>query len=165
MAAMSSSAPIRIRPACAEDAAALRAILRDTFESTWRSNVTAAAAAAFLAEDRPGAFVAEKGLLFWVAERGGETAGLVHWEGDFVHALHVRSAHARCGVGARLMDHVEAAMARAGVAAARLETDTFNRRSQAFYAARGYREADRYPDEQWASGITTLLLVKPLDGQ
>ena len=40
--------------------------------------------------------------------------------------------------------------------------DSFNTRSQAFYAARGYREADRYPDLEWNSGLTTLLLVKPL---
>ena len=88
--------------------------------------------------------------------------GLVHFDGDFVHALHVRSDHARTGVGAKLMDHAEAEIARAGFAQARLETDTFNARSQAFYAARGYAEAGRYPDEEWGSGITTLLLVKPL---
>jgi hypothetical protein len=60
------------------------------------------------------------------------------------------------------MDLAEAEIARAGHAQARLETDTFNTRSQAFYAARGYVEADRYPDHEWNSGLTTLLLVKPL---
>jgi ribosomal protein S18 acetylase RimI-like enzyme len=154
--------PLRLRPATLADAAALKAILRDTFESTWRPNITAAAAEAFLAEDRPSAFVGEKGLEFWVAEREGDVVGLVYWEGDFVHALHVLASHARSGVGARLMDHAEAQMAQAGFAAARLETDTFNQRSQAFYAKRGYVEAGRYPDEEWNSGLTTLLLVKPL---
>ena len=42
------------------------------------------------------------------------------------------------------------------------ETDTFNVRSQAFYAARGYQEARRYPDTEWDSGLTTILLVKSL---
>jgi len=157
-----SEQAVQIRGATAADAAALRAILRDTFESTWRPNITAEAAAAVLHEDRPAAYVAEKGLEFWVAERAGEVVGLVHWEGDFVHALHVLASHARSGVGARLMDHAEAEIARAGHAAARLETDTFNQRSQAFYAVRGYIEAGRYPDEEWNSGLTTLLLVKPL---
>jgi ribosomal protein S18 acetylase RimI-like enzyme len=159
---MPGSANIQLRRAEPADAAALKAILRDTFESTWRPNVTAQAAAAFLSEDRPAAFVAERGLEFCVAEREGEVVGLVHWRDDFVHALHVHSRHARSGVGARLMDHVEAAIAAAGFAAARLETDTFNQRSQAFYAARGYQEAGRYPDEEWNSGLITLLLVKPL---
>jgi ribosomal protein S18 acetylase RimI-like enzyme len=159
---MSTSDAIQLRPATAEDAPALQAILRDTFESTWRPNITPAAAATVLSEDRPAAFVAERGLEFWVAERDGEVAGLIYWEGDFVHSLHVLSRHARHGVGARLMDHAEAAMAAAGFAAARLETDTFNTRSQAFYAARGYQEAGRYPDTEWNSGLTTLLLVKPL---
>jgi ribosomal protein S18 acetylase RimI-like enzyme len=98
-----------------------------------------------------------------VAERNGAVVGFAHWEGDFVHALHVHSSAARTGVGAALMDAAEAAVAAAGCASARLETDTFNARSQAFYAARGYREVDRYPDEQWASGLTTLLLVKALN--
>lgn len=97
-----------------------------------------------------------------MAEVGGAVVGFVDWDGDFINALHVRSSHARTGVGGRLMDRAEAAIAEAGFASARLETDTFNLRSQAFYAARGYVEADRYPDEEWNSGLTTLLLVKML---
>ena len=60
------------------------------------------------------------------------------------------------------MDRAEAEIARSGFAAVRLETDTFNTTSQAFYAARGYREAGRYPDEEWNSDLSTILLVKPL---
>ena len=160
--AMASAAPLIVRRARAADAPALRAILRDTFESTWAPQVTPAAARAFRDEDRPGVYVAARGLEFRVAERHGEVVGLVDWEGDFVNALHVASRHARSGVGAALMDVAEAAIAAAGFTAARLETDTFNLASQAFYAARGYREADRYPDTEWASGLTTLLLVKGL---
>ena len=137
-------------------------MLYDTLQSTWLPQLTPAAAGAVRDEDRPGAYVAARGLEFWVAERADEVVGLVDWEDDFVNALHVRAAHARTGVGARLMDHAEGEIARAGHAAVRLETDTFNTRSQAFYAARGYVEADRYPDEEWDSGLTTILLVKAL---
>ena len=108
------------------------------------------------------AYVAERGLEFHVAERDGSVVGLVHWDGDFIQALHVAARHARSGVGSRLMDVAEAAMAGANVPSARLETDTFNIASQAFYAARGYVEAGRYPDEEWDAGFTTLLLVKTL---
>ena len=160
--AMTGPGDILIRPSRPEDAEALRAILRDTFESTWRPNLSEAAAQAFLTEDRPGAYVHERGVWFWVAEVAGQVVGLVDWEGDFINALHVRADHARQGVGARLMDHAEAGIAESGNAEARLETDTFNTRSQAFYAARGYREAGRYPDEEWTSGLTTVLLVKAL---
>jgi GNAT superfamily N-acetyltransferase len=155
-------ASLLVRPARAEDAPALRAILYDTYESTWLPQLTPAAARMFREEDRPAAYVAERGPMFQVAERDGEVVGFVDWDGDFVNALHVRSDHARQGVGARLMDLAEAEIARAGLPAARLETDTFNAGSQAFYAARGYVEADRYPDTEWASGLTTLLLVKAL---
>lgn len=159
---MTSPTEILIRQARPEDAAALKAILRDTFESTWLPQLTAEAALAIRSEDRPAAYVGERGLLFLVAEVAGEVVGFVDWDGDFVNALHVRSSHARTGVGGRLMDRAEGGITEAGFASARLETDTFNLRSQAFYAARGYREADCYPDEEWNSGLTTLLLVKAL---
>ena len=151
-----------LRQARAADASALREILRDTFASTWLPQLTPKAARAVQDEDRPAAYVAERGLLFWVVERGGEVVGLVDWEGDFVNALHVRGQHARSGCGSALMDHVEVMIAQAGFTAARLETDTFNLASQAFYRARGYVVAGRYPDTEWNSGLTTLLLVKAL---
>lgn len=160
---MASPADILIRPAGPEDIEVLKAILRDTFQSTWLPQLTTEAAAAYLSDDRPAAYVGERGRLFVVAETGGEVVGFVDWNGDFVNALHVRASHGRSGVGGRLMDHAEAAMAADGHAQARLETDTFNTRSRAFYAKRGYREADRYPDEEWNSGLTTLLLVKRLE--
>jgi len=154
--------PVLIRPATVADAPALRAILYDTFASTWLPAITPAAAQAFRDEDRPRAYVGERGRLFTVAERDGEAVGFVDWDGDFINALHVLARHARTGVGSALMDHAETEIARAGFPSARLETDTFNTRSEAFYAARGYREADRYPDHEWNSGLTTLLLVKIL---
>ena len=140
----------------------MRAILYDTFESTWAPQLTEAAARRFRDTDHPRAFAAERTLDCWVAERLDEVIGLVFWRDDFVHALHVRQAHARTGVGSALMDMAERAIAEAGFPKARLETDTFNEASRAFYAARGYIEAGRYPDEEWASGLTTLLLVKRL---
>jgi ribosomal protein S18 acetylase RimI-like enzyme len=152
-----------LRQARPEDGAQLEAILRDTFESTWRPQITDAAIQAFRAGNRPTAYVAECGSEFWVAERDGEVIGLIHWRDDFVHALHVLGAHSRMGAGTRLMSLAEAQIASAGFPKARLETDSFNTRSRAFYAGRGYSEVGRYPDEEWNSGLTTLLLVKRLD--
>jgi ribosomal protein S18 acetylase RimI-like enzyme len=159
-----ATADILVRPARPDDADALVAILYDTFESTWRPKISAGAAQAYLTEGRAAFYVAERGPEFWIAERVGKVVGLVHWSDDFVHALHVRSTAARKGVGGQLMNRAEAEIEMAGFSAARLEADTFNQISQAFYRARGYREAGRYPDEEWGSGLTTLLLVKTLDG-
>ena len=160
---MMASSEITVRRARADDAAATRDILYETYASTWRPELTAAARQVFQAEDRPAAYVSARGLQFWVAEQNGEVVAFVDWEGDFVNALHVRPGHARKGIGSRLMDAAEAQIVNAGFAAAWLETDTFNTRSQAFYAARGYLEADRYPDTEWNSGLTTILLVKAFD--
>ncbi len=153
---------IVVRPARAEDAAVLEEILQDTFDSTWRPQLTPEAVEKQRRENRPRAFVRERGMEFMVAEIDGAVVGLVDWEGDFINALHVRGSHARRGAGAALMDYAERVIADAGFKAVRLETDTFNANSQAFYAARGYVEKDRYPDLEWDSGLTTLLLVKAL---
>lgn len=159
---MDANPTVVLRPAVAADGPALEAILYDTFESTWRPNITEQAAQSFRAENRPADYVARRGLEFWLVERDGEVVGFVDWEADFVNALHVRADHARTGIGALLMDKAEHEIAEAGFPMARLETDTFNARSRAFYAGRGYRETARYPDEEWDSGLTTILLVKSL---
>ena len=86
----------------------------------------------------------------------------MHWQGDFIEALHVRGSYSRAGFGTLLMDKAETEIRRLGFTAARLETDTFNRVSQQFYSKRGYTEADRYPDTEWGSNLMTILLVKPL---
>ncbi len=152
-----------VRRARFGDANALRAILHDTYESTWLPQLTPGAARAFHEAGRPAAYVAERGEHFWVVEADGQVVGFVDWDADFVKALHVRASHAGMGLGNRLMDKAEADIASAGFAVARLETDTFNQRSRAFYAARGYREIDRYPDKEWNSGLITLLLAKTFD--
>ena len=153
---------LHIRVACERDAVVLRAVSQDTYESTWLPEMTPAAAQAFQDEDRPTAYVVSRGTKFWLAENSGEVVGFIDWHADFVNALHVRSGFGRRGIGRRLMDHAEAEIVKAGFTAARLETDTFNMRSRAFYEARGYREADRYPDTEWSSGFTTILFVKAL---
>lgn len=153
---------IQVQRACAADLPALESILRETFASTWLPHLTDEAAASYREGGRPSTYVGERGLLFWVARQRDQILGFVDYDCDFVNALHVRPSHARIGVGNCLMDKAETEIGNAGFAVVRLETDTFNSRSRAFYAARGYREVDRYPDEEWNSGLTTLLLEKAI---
>ena len=153
---------IRIRPFNLADTEPVMAILNDTFTTTWLPQLTAAAARAFRDEDRPRAYVTARGQYFWIAEDEADVIGFIDWDDDFINALHVASSHSRRGAGTRLLAFAEAAIREAGHNAAQLETDTFNTRSRAFYAARGYREVDFYPDREWGSGLTTVLLVKSL---
>lgn len=153
---------ILIRPFRLGDEAGVVALLDDTFHSTWAPQLRPQALEQRLREQPGRAYVREMGEAFVLAVKGEQVLGMIHWEGDFIHALHVIGAAQRSGVGRALLAHAEQAMAAASVAAARLETDTFNTRSRAFYAANGYREIDSYPDEEWDSGLTTLLLEKPL---
>jgi len=66
------------------------------------------------------------------------------------------------GVGRKLLSDAEQAIGAAGFGQARLETDTFNLRSQTLYKAVGYVEKVRYPDDEWDSGFTTVLFEKRL---
>ena len=151
-----------LRPFRPGDEAGVIAVLDDTFESTWGPQLRPEILAKRRREQPARAYVEAMAEAFVLAIEGEQVLGMVHWEGDFVHALHVIGAAQGQGVGRALLAHAEQAMEAAGQAVARLETDTFNTRSRAFYAALGYREIDSYPDLEWESGLTTLLLEKPL---
>lgn len=66
------------------------------------------------------------------------------------------------GLGRLLLARAEQEIGEAGLRKVRLETDTFNQQSQAFYRAMGYIELGQYPDEEWDSGLTTVLFEKLL---
>lgn len=153
---------ILVRPAKTADFAQVKQVLADTFESTWRPEISAASAGRYLSSDIGGRYVDQNGLAFWVAEVDGRVAGMVHWSGDFIEALHVAGAHQRLGLGRQLLARAEQEIGKAGLEKVRLETDTFNQQSQTFYRAMGYAETARYPDEEWDSGLTTILFEKPL---
>jgi ribosomal protein S18 acetylase RimI-like enzyme len=157
-----SSSALHIRPARREDAPALVDLLMRTYETTWMPQMSAQADSRFRASGKTAAYVAERGLRFHVCELDGTVAGMVDWEGNFIWALHVQPGMQRRGVGAALLALAEAGMRQAGVREARLETDDFNVSSRAFYARNGYQEIDTYPDEEWDSGFTTVLLSKQL---
>lgn len=156
--------PLTIRPARASDAAALEDVLTRTYEGTWQPQMTPEKYRHFLDSGKIPQYVAERGALFHVCEVDGRVAGMVDWEKNFIWALHVHPDLQRRGVGAALLALAEDGMRAAGFADARLETDTFNTQSRAFYRKHGYAEIDTYPDEEWDSGFTTVLLVKALAG-
>jgi len=153
---------VTIRRAIPSDTEGLVDLLHDSFRTTWEPVVTSTAARAYWESDRARRYVVEMGSEFRVAVSRDKVVGMVHWRGDFVHALHVVSSWRRKGIATLLMDEAETHIAEAGYRAVRLETDTFNQASQGFYRSRDYQEEERYPDSEWASGLTTLLLRKPL---
>ena len=157
-----STNPLMIRTARPDDAAALEDVLTRTYEGTWQPQMTPEKYRYFLDSGKIPRYVAERGARFHVCEVEGRVAGMVDWEQNFIWALHVHPDLQRRGVGAALLAVAEAGMRADRHAEARLETDTFNTQSRAFYGKHGYAEVDTYPDEEWDSGFTTVLLVKPL---
>lgn len=157
-----STNPLMIRTARPDDAAALEDVLTRTYQGTWQPQMTPEKYRYFLDSGKIPRYVAERGARFHVCEVEGRVAGMVDWEQNFIWALHVHPDLQRRGVGAALLAVAEAGMRADRHAEARLETDTFNTQSRAFYGKHGYAEVDTYPDEEWDSGFTTVLLVKPL---
>jgi len=124
---------VKLRAAHTLDAGRLGAILTEFAEgAAWfPRNHTAA-------EDI--AHVAQMIARGWVdvAEEDGEIAGFVAREGEQIHALYVRGAARNAGVGTALLDHAKADAARLA-----LWTHQRNEAAQAFYAARGFEEAQK----------------------
>ena len=156
---------ILLRNAREPDVAALTSLLMQTYHTTWAPMLRPEAAAAFASGERTQAYVQSHWHEFTVAVLGAggdPVVGMVHVLDDFIDALHVAPSQQRRGIGALLLAHAEAHMRATGHRVARLETDTFNTQSRAFYARHGYAEVAMYPDEEWDSGFTTVLLTKPL---
>ena len=156
------AADVHFRFLVDSDRPAVVALLENTLRTTWWPEMTPEARASIDGASRIRGYVETMGHEFMLAVAGDRVVGMVHWRGDFIHALHVHSDAQRQGIGGSLLAHAEAAMSAAGNKATRLETDTFNTKSRSFYAAHGYVEKDRYPDTTWQSGFTTILFVKPL---
>lgn len=153
---------VRLRRAVRGDFAAMKAVLAETFETTWMPVITAEAAQLYRDNDIGGRFIEEDGHEMTVALIGDRIAGLLHLAGDFVDAIHVAPGYQGKGIGRALLLNAESEARTAGHEQIRLETDTFNTRAQAIYRGLGYQEIARYPDEEWKSGLTTILFVKAL---
>ena len=133
-----------------------------TYETTWMPQMSAQTDARFRASGKTAAYVAERGLLFHVCELDGTVAGMVDWEGNFIWALRA-ARHAATRRGRALLALAEAAMrARPACARRAWKRTTSMCAAARFYARNGYQEIDTYPDEEWDSGFTTVLLSKRL---
>lgn len=151
-----------LRPAGPADEAAVFNLLMQTYRATWEPHLSPAAAARFASGSETREYVRAHLAEVIVAEYESRVVGMVHAKGNFIDALHVLPDMQRAGIGGRLLAHAEERMRRAGHTQSRLETDTFNERSRAFYARHGYTEIDTYPDEEWDSGFTTILMTHSL---
>ncbi len=154
--------PLLIRRAEPTDADAILRILGETYETTWKPELSADAIVRFESSAHTADYVRERLPFFHLACIDGEVVGLLDWRDDFIDALHVSPRRQRLGIGAALLRHGETAIAGAGHARIRLETDTFNHQARVFYGKHGYAEVDFYPDEEWQSGFTTVLMSKSL---
>jgi len=153
---------IKIRKALAADRDQIHSIFLSTFNSTWKPELSVEGAAhAAGIEERFLNYVNSCWVDFYVAELEGSVIGVAHWYDNFLEALHVVSDKQGNGAGGMLLEKAIASI-RTNYQKVRLETDTFNEQARAFYQKHGFLEVDTYPDEEWKSGFTTVLMEKPL---
>ena len=138
-------------------------ILLSTFETTWKPNLTSEGLAhAHDISERYHAYVDQYWPYFFVATHDRKPVGMAHYYDNFVEALHVHKSAQGNGAGAALLDHICKKIAEKHDEV-RLETDSFNVRTIGFYMSQGFVERDRYPDEEWKSDFTTVLMAKSLN--
>ena len=91
----------------------------------------------------------------WVAERDDVIAGWGAIRGDVLEQLYTAPEYAGQGIGAALLDRLEALMLGRGIAAVHAEASS---NAKAFYLRRGYRETGP-PTPIGAWPITKQLLT------
>ncbi|MCF4097035.1 GNAT family N-acetyltransferase [Maritalea mediterranea] len=156
------SSCLSIRAARKEDIAALSDILIATFEQVWQPQLTGPGIEK--SKDFPARvhdYLEQYVADIYVATMDDRPLGMIHWIGDFVAALHVSPMVQGKGVGGILLAFAEQEIVKSHEQV-RLETDSFNAQSRAFYQKHGFEEIKQYPDEEWDSGFTTILLQKTL---
>jgi GNAT superfamily N-acetyltransferase len=84
----------------------------------------------------------------WVAERGGEIAGVVGLSDGELKVLYVDPPHQGQGIGSALLDHAERQLRTGGHARATLWAFRDNAAGREFYEHRGWR-ADGAEQELW----------------
>lgn len=143
---------ILVRQARREDREALLALLERSWRAHWAPHVDATAVARFDEQMPVEAYVDGYLERFRVAEGDGVVLGMYHLEGDHLYAIHVDVSAIGSGVGRALMDEAEATGAR------KLEVRKFNNRARAFYAKRGWVEAEEYPDTEMGFPVQTIAM-------
>ena len=152
-----------IRKAKQVDIAAIVEILDSTFVATWKPQLTdEGVKQAEGIKERFYSYTRRNWNEFHVVEVSGQFAGMVHHRGSFIESLHVRTTMQKLGLGKRLLTHVLSLIGKAH-GDVRLETDSFNTQAIEFYESQGFVEIDRYPDEEWCSSFTTVLMTRQFD--
>ena len=128
------------RPATLEDASRLFEVRRRSILELAPSGMSVADATAWANQLEPAGMERKlREFEIWIAELDDVTAGWGAIRGDFLEGLYTAPEYAGQGVGAALLDRLEALLRGRGVEAVRAEASS---NARAFYLRRGYR-ADR----------------------
>jgi ribosomal protein S18 acetylase RimI-like enzyme len=154
------AAPIAIRPARVDEAAAIAAVHVRADEETYRPIFGAHFRAVDVAESLArwdAAFTAGDELL--VAEDDGAIVGLAHASETWMSALYLLASHHRRGVGARLLAELCRRLAARGVTRIGFQAVADNAGAIAFYRAMGAEVVGRKREGEGEAAWDELLLA------
>lgn len=156
---------LQVVEATAHDAAAVRKLLRETWQDTYGDHLSQATldevyntwqSIDFLTQQ-----IENPGIYFPLAKDGDELAGLstAHMREDTIamFRLYVAPRHQRKGIGALLLENVIAHFQ--GAKQIHLYVEAMNPKGQSFYKKQGFRELKR-EEEKIASETLELILMQ-----
>lgn len=132
-----------VRPARAEDLAALVEVGRRAWLSAFAQTAPFALIAWWVREDRTRVLYEQCWAEMWVLEEDGRLIGLVQPRADEVNGLWIHPERQGTGAGTLLLRTAEELIRRDGHEAAWLTCSAFNAAALRFYAGRGYVETGR----------------------
>ena len=145
------------RPATLDDATRLFELRRSSILELALSGMSVEDATAWAKQLTPSGMERKlREFEIWIAEFDGVTAGWGAIRGDVLEGLYTAPEYAGQGVGAALLDRLEALLHGRGVEAVRAEASS---NARAFYLRRGYRQTGpQTPIGAWP--IEKLLLTE-----
>jgi ribosomal protein S18 acetylase RimI-like enzyme len=157
-----------IERAATKDVAAIREVLRETWEDAYAALLPRATIETVTSQWHAPAFLAQQienpEIYFAIARDGGVVVALITaWKQDdaiVVGRLYVRPHDQRRGIGRALMESSYRAFT--GAQRVRLTVEADNKKGVAFYAGLGFREVARSSEEIAGARLKYVLMEKPL---
>ena len=159
---------VQVVDATVDDAAAVQALLRETWQDTYGDHLSPATLDEVYKNWQSIEFLTRQienpAFYFPLAKDGHELAGLstalMPDETILIFRLYVSPRHQRKGIGALLLDHVIAHFQ--GAKAVQLHVEVMNLKGQSFYRKHGFRDVKREAQTVGGEVLELILMEKPL---
>lgn len=157
---MPTSSEVKIRKCLPEDRDPIVSMCKGSIRETYGPFLDAERMKPWIEGGESDRYVDTMLTSMLVAERDGRVVGVTALKDHLVDLLWVADDLRGSGIGTRLMEAAEEALAAAGYPKGALECFSPNANAIGFYEGRGWRIVDRYPDS--VAGVDKVLMQKSI---